>query len=235
MLGDEAVQLCAHIQPDVVLMDLVMPGMDGAAATQAIRQICPQAQVIVLTTFKDEALVQKALRAGAIGYLLKDVLADELAEAIRSAHVGRSTLSQEATQALIHSTDESIQLGYDLSEREYEVLALMVKGEQYRDRRAADRQPIDGQAPRQPCPLQAWHQQPRRSCRSGRSASPGSPIRQSAPNQMRGATTSSARAIEGAPLLVGEIVRAKRHQCTRRTHVNDIAIAKRSGLRFQAS
>lgn len=126
--GDEAVQLCTRIQPDVVLMDLVMPGMDGATATQAIRQCCPQIQVVVLTTFKDEALVQKALRAGAIGYLLKDVQAEELAEAIRLAHAGQSILSPEATQALIHAAAQPVQSSYDLSEREREVLGLMVKG-----------------------------------------------------------------------------------------------------------
>ncbi|MEW5960397.1 MAG: response regulator transcription factor, partial [Chloroflexota bacterium] len=93
--GEEAVQLCAQVQPDVILMDLIMPGMDGAAATQAIRQRCPQTQVVVLTSFKEEALVQKALRAGAIGYLLKDVEAGELVQAIRLAHAGQSTLAPE--------------------------------------------------------------------------------------------------------------------------------------------
>jgi NarL family two-component system response regulator LiaR len=126
--GDEAVELCPRINPDVVLMDLVMPGMDGADATQAIRKACPATQVMILTTFKDEVMVQKALRAGAIGYLLKDVLADELAEAIRLAHAGQSILSPEATRALIHGASETTQPGSDLSEREREVLALMVKG-----------------------------------------------------------------------------------------------------------
>jgi NarL family two-component system response regulator LiaR len=126
--GEEAVQLCAQTQPDVVLMDLIMPGMDGAAATQAIRQSCPQTQVVILTTFKEEALVQKALAAGAIGYLLKDVQSDELAQAIRLAHAGQSTFCPEATQALIHAASRPSQPGYDLSEREREVLALMVKG-----------------------------------------------------------------------------------------------------------
>ncbi len=126
--GEEAVKLCAAVRPDVVLMDLVMPGMDGAAATQAIRQSYPHIQVVVLTTFKEEELVQKALGAGAIGYLLKDVQADELAEAIRLAHAGQSTLCREATQALIHAASQSPQPDYDLSERERDVLALMVKG-----------------------------------------------------------------------------------------------------------
>jgi two-component system, NarL family, response regulator LiaR len=126
--GEEAVYLCGKIRPDVILMDLIMPGIDGAAATQAIRQQCPQTQVVVLTSFKDETLVQNALRAGAIGYLLKDVQADELAEAIRLAYAGQSTLAPEATQALIHATTQPAKPGYDLSEREREVLALIVKG-----------------------------------------------------------------------------------------------------------
>jgi NarL family two-component system response regulator LiaR len=126
--GDEAVQVCGEIKPDVILMDLIMPGMDGAAATQAIRQISPQTQVVILTTFKEESLVQKALRAGAIGYLLKDVQADELAEAIRLAHSGQSILSPEVTKTLIHAATQPNDPGYDLSDRESEVLALMVKG-----------------------------------------------------------------------------------------------------------
>jgi two-component system, NarL family, response regulator LiaR len=126
--GEEAVNSCAQVQPDVILMDLIMPGMDGAAATQAIHQKYPRIQVVVLTTFKEEALVQKALGAGAIGYLLKDVQADELADAIRLARAGQSTLCPEAAQALIHAASQPPRPGYNLSEREHDVLALMVKG-----------------------------------------------------------------------------------------------------------
>lgn len=126
--GEEAVRLCDQVQPDVVLMDLVMPGMDGAAATHAIRERCPQIQVIALTSFKEKELVEGALRAGAIGYLLKNVSADELADAIRAAHAGRPTLAPEAAQALIQTTTQPPKPGYDLTEREREVLALMVEG-----------------------------------------------------------------------------------------------------------
>jgi len=126
--GEEAVRLCDQVQPDVVLMDLVMPGMDGAEATRAIRERCPQIQVIALTSFKEKELVQGALVAGAIGYLLKNVSADELADAIRAAHAGRPTLAPEAAQALIQTTTQPPESGYDLTEREREVLALMVKG-----------------------------------------------------------------------------------------------------------
>lgn len=129
--GTEALTKCAQLRPDVVLMDLVMPGMDGATATKAIRQTCPQIQVIALTSFKEDNLVQGALASGAIGYLLKNVTADELAAAIRSAHAGRPTLAPEATQALIHAsiaTHGPPKVGFDLTDREREVLVLMVEG-----------------------------------------------------------------------------------------------------------
>ena len=128
--GPEALTKCAQLRPDVVLMDLVMPGMDGATATKAIRQTCPQIQVIALTSFKEDNLVQGALAAGAIGYLLKNITADELASAIRSAHAGRPTLAPEATQALIHASIAAHgppKIGFDLTDREREVLALMVE------------------------------------------------------------------------------------------------------------
>jgi NarL family two-component system response regulator LiaR len=126
--GQAAVQLCARLQPDVVLMDMVMPEMDGATATRHIRQQNPNVQVLALTSFKEEKLVQNALQAGAIGYLLKDVSADELAQAIRAAHAGRATLSPEATEALIHAAHQPPEPGHDLTERERAVLALLVEG-----------------------------------------------------------------------------------------------------------
>jgi NarL family two-component system response regulator LiaR len=126
--GQAAVQLCAQLQPDVVLMDMVMPDMDGATATRLIRKQSPLIQVIALTSFKEEILVQSALQAGAIGYLLKDVSVDELAQAIRAAHAGRTTLSPEAAQALVHAASQPPAPGIDLTERERAVLALMVEG-----------------------------------------------------------------------------------------------------------
>ena len=126
--GEEAVRLCAKFKPDVVLMDLVMPGMDGVAATKAIREQCPKTQVIALTSFGDPERVQAALKAGAIGYLLKDVSDVELAAAVRSAAAGRPTLSAEAQRALIQAATSPKPPGSDLTEREREVLALMVKG-----------------------------------------------------------------------------------------------------------
>jgi NarL family two-component system response regulator LiaR len=126
--GPTAVQLCATVLPDVVLMDLVMPEMDGVATTRAIRQNFPTVQVIALTSFKEEKLVQNALQAGAIGYLLKDVSAETLAGAIREAHAGRTTFSPQAAQALIQAATRPPTPGHDLTEREHDVLALMIKG-----------------------------------------------------------------------------------------------------------
>lgn len=126
--GREAIQLCADILPDVILMDMVMPDMDGAAATRAIRQQFPHVQVIALTSFKEGDLVKNALEAGAIGYLLKDISADELVRAIRAAHAGRATLSPEAAQSLVETANQPAVPGQDLTERELEVLALMVEG-----------------------------------------------------------------------------------------------------------
>jgi two-component system, NarL family, response regulator LiaR len=126
--GEVAIQLCAEVLPDVILMDMVMPDMDGAAATRVIRQQFPQVQVLALTSYKEGDLVKNALKAGAIGYLLKDVSADELADAIRAAHSGRATLSPQAAQALVETSNQPPLPGLDLTEREREVLALMVEG-----------------------------------------------------------------------------------------------------------
>jgi NarL family two-component system response regulator LiaR len=126
--GAEAVELCQQTAPDVVLMDLVMPEMDGSQATRRIRQLCPEAKVIALTSFQEQDMVEQTLQAGAIGYLLKNVSAEELAGAIRAAHAGRSTLSQEAAEALVQATRHRPQLGGDLSERERQVLELLVEG-----------------------------------------------------------------------------------------------------------
>jgi len=126
--GETAIELCGQVSPDVILMDLMMPEMDGATATRIIRQQFPKVQVVALTSFKDQEIVQKALQAGAIGYLLKDVSASELARAIRAAHSGRATLSPEATQALVNAANQPPAPGHDLTERERVVLALMVEG-----------------------------------------------------------------------------------------------------------
>jgi NarL family two-component system response regulator LiaR len=89
--GEQALRLCADLKPDVVLMDLALPGMDGISATRAIRQHCPASQIIALSSFHQEHLVREALEAGAISHLPKDTSADELADAIRAAWAARPT------------------------------------------------------------------------------------------------------------------------------------------------
>ena len=126
--GNQALRLCAEERPDVVLMDLVMPGMDGVATTRAIRERFPDIRVIALTSFPEDRLVQDVLEAGALSYLLKNVGADDLARAIRAARAGRSTLAPEAAQVLIQRATKPPAPGHDLSPREKEVLALMVQG-----------------------------------------------------------------------------------------------------------
>ena len=126
--GEEALLVCEQSRPDVILMDLVMPRMDGAAATRAILARCSRVQVIALTSFDDRELVQGALQAGAISYLLKNVSGDDLADAVRAAHAGRPTLAPEAIQALIELASPEPALGDELTPREREVLVLVVEG-----------------------------------------------------------------------------------------------------------
>lgn len=127
--GREAVDLCERLEPDVILMDLQMPEMDGITATRLIHKQYPRVQIVALTSFPDRDKVQDALAAGAISYLLKNVSGEDLAEAIRDAFAGRATLAQEAVQALIQPPPTTpATAGFDLTMREREVLALLVKG-----------------------------------------------------------------------------------------------------------
>lgn len=126
--GLEAVEFCREQAVDVVLMDLVMPLMNGSEATRRIMALGKPLNVIVLTSFHEDDLVQEALQAGATSYLLKNVNADDLADAIRAAHRGRATLAPEATDALIQATRRQRDIGFDLTDREQDVLALLVKG-----------------------------------------------------------------------------------------------------------
>jgi len=126
--GEEAIKLCERLQPDVVLMDLMMPIMDGVSATRIIRERWQNINVIALTSFKERDMVEGALKAGAISYLLKTVTAEELATAIRGAVAGQSRLSPEATQVLVQGIKEPKEAEYDLTDREKEILTLMVEG-----------------------------------------------------------------------------------------------------------
>lgn len=126
--GQEAVKLCAEQNPDVVLMDLMMPVMDGVTAIRKILKDHPDIRILALTSFVENEMVQTALEAGAFGYLLKNISARELAEAIRAAKVGKSSLAPEATQALIKAATAPPPLGHDLTPRELEILEHLVKG-----------------------------------------------------------------------------------------------------------
>ena len=126
--GQQVVDLCPELKPDVILMDILMPNMDGPTATERIRAECPSIQVIALTSFADKEMVQRAIQAGAISYLLKDVHADKLAQAIREAHQGQATIDSAAAQVLVDSANQTPTAGYDLTKREREILGLLVEG-----------------------------------------------------------------------------------------------------------
>ncbi|MBN2238626.1 MAG: response regulator transcription factor [Dehalococcoidales bacterium] len=126
--GEEALVMCGKVQPDIVLMDLVMPGMNGAAAIKEILEQFPRVRVIALTSFKEKDLMESAIKAGAIGYLLKNVSADELAEAIREAVAGHSSLSPEAAQALVEGIKQPDEKKYNLTRRETEIITMIIRG-----------------------------------------------------------------------------------------------------------
>lgn len=126
--GEEAIERYKQVRPDVVLMDLIMPGMSGIHAIRAIRQQQPAVQILVLTSYKEKEYVRGALEAGAIGYLLKNLSAAELAQAIRNASMGEPTVATEATRALIDVVTQPFTPGADLTERERQVLALITQG-----------------------------------------------------------------------------------------------------------
>jgi NarL family two-component system response regulator LiaR len=126
--GEEALKKAPELQPDVILMDLKMPGMGGVAAIRALRHDEPKIKIIALTSYIDDGLVQGALQAGANGYLMKNVQADELANAIRSAAVGRMALSPEASKALSESSEFPVIPAEDLADRERDVLRLLIEG-----------------------------------------------------------------------------------------------------------
>jgi NarL family two-component system response regulator LiaR len=128
--GQEALEQCATHQPDVVLMDMVMPVMDGPTATRLIREQFPEVQVLALTSFDEEEIVHRAIEAGAVGFLYKDVEEEELVGAIRSVREGRPALAPEAMQALMDRSAQQTESANiePLTKRELEVLNLVAKG-----------------------------------------------------------------------------------------------------------
>jgi NarL family two-component system response regulator LiaR len=127
--SEYALAQCARLQPDIVLMDLMMPQVNGVESTRIIRSKFPNIQVIIFTSFQEQNLVQEALRAGAISYLLKDASAQELATAVRTAASGKTTISPDVLDVLIHSITHPSEIkSYNLTERELDVLHYMVEG-----------------------------------------------------------------------------------------------------------
>ena len=139
--GEEAIQMAAEYKPDVILMDLVMPGMNGVEATKRVRQVSTSSQVIVLTSYHEDEHIFPAIKAGALSYLLKNVTPEELAAAIRGAIEGRAVLHSPVATRVMQEVRERLptedhttpqpdmnQLGEPLSAREFEVLGLIAEG-----------------------------------------------------------------------------------------------------------
>jgi NarL family two-component system response regulator LiaR len=127
--GDEALDVCANVQPDVVLMDMLLADQQGPDVIAELRRRQPDIRVVALSSFDDQALVERALQAGAISYVLKNVTAFDLAQAIRRAYAGKATLAPEAVQALVAQMQRPAQPAIEFTERERAVLQLMARGQ----------------------------------------------------------------------------------------------------------
>ena len=126
--GVEAIEAVKATRPDVILMDVRMPRMDGVTAAVELRLIAPESKILMLTTFDDESYVRGAIQGGAAGYLLKDRPADEIAAAIRTAHLGLAQLDPSALARLLQSPASTVSFDTTLSERELQVLRLISGG-----------------------------------------------------------------------------------------------------------
>jgi NarL family two-component system response regulator LiaR len=126
--GAEAIRLCEELLPDVVLMDILMPEMDGVQAIRHLHQSYPDIKIIALTSSREEAIIKSALQAGAISYLVKTVAPEELSETIHAAFAGKRMLSREVTDTLIYASNRANSPHYSLTEREIDVLKLITRG-----------------------------------------------------------------------------------------------------------
>lgn len=126
--GAQALEVCAATTPDVVLMDMLLPDCEGPAVIEALRRQQPGIQVVALSSFDDRALIERALQAGAISYVLKNVTAFDLAQTIRRAYAGKATLAPEAVQVLVEQMQRAVQPQVEFTERERLVLRLMAQG-----------------------------------------------------------------------------------------------------------
>ena len=130
--GEEAIQLAAQLIPDVILMDLIMPNMDGVETTRRVKQVSPRSQVVVLTSYHEDEHIFPALKAGALSYILKDISAEELAAAVRKAALGEAVLHPRVAARVIKELQgkrgEALNPFTELSERELEVLKLIADG-----------------------------------------------------------------------------------------------------------
>ena len=130
--GEEALQVVEATQPDVVLMDLIMEGMDGVEATKQIRKICPTSRVIILTSYHEDLHIFPAIRAGALSYVLKDIDPDDLAKAIRRAHAGEAMINPQVAARMVKEIQgvnrEEENPFLELTEREMDVLRLIAVG-----------------------------------------------------------------------------------------------------------
>jgi NarL family two-component system response regulator LiaR len=129
--GEEAVKLAKQLNPDVILMDVIMPKMDGIEATRRIHEHQPEIKILALSSFQDESSVRDMVKAGAVGYVLKNSSIDDIAHTIRAANSGKSVFSNEVTQVLMNAAPEKTSEptgNFDLTPRELDVLRLLIKG-----------------------------------------------------------------------------------------------------------
>lgn len=130
--GEEALQVAVVTQPDVILMDLIMPGMDGVEATAQVKKICPACKVIILTSYHEDSHIFPSIKAGALSYVLKDIDPDDLAKAIRSAHAGEAMINPQVAARMVKEIQggdhENTNPFLELTERELDVLRMIAVG-----------------------------------------------------------------------------------------------------------